>query len=309
MTYPRDSGIWKFALSTRSAPPRRSFSAAVAAVGSLTGVTQAALAALVLPKRKVGFLLPSTVYSENQILELGAAAERNGFAQLIVHAPDVQPLRRLSAGAPRLVLGLQAECPTVSQDPVQLAENLAQLACAAPNRAFVGFGLGQEAGESGLSSWQQHTERMVEAVQILRWLWSGELVNFNGKHWAIRNTRLAHPPSEKIPVLLAAHGSRTARLAGQWGDGWVTDAEGVRNQTLRKAFEEGVRSSGREPAELEIVVEHRLTPGNVAEAVQSLHELYAAGATTVLIQGGKGDPGQLMDWYGAHVLPTVPDLV
>lgn len=309
MSHSKESRVWKFALGGRTGITRRSFTAAVAAAG-VQAIMPAATVNPLLGKRKVGYLLPPTTFGERDILELGAAAERAGFTQLLLNATDVTPLARLSMGAPRLTLGLQADCPTIKQDPVQLAESVAKLVNAAPGRTFVGFGLGHSAPGGGLSSWQQHTERMIEAVQIMRWLWSGETVNFNGKHWAIRDTRLSAHPQVAVPVYLAAHGSRTARLVGQYGDGWVTDADGLTNMTLRKSFEEGARTSGRSVCDLEVIVEETLgsSRGDVVAARARLSELFNLGATTVLIRSS-GDPRREMNWYGDQVLSQLPEVL
>jgi F420-dependent hydroxymycolic acid dehydrogenase len=306
MSHSKESRVWKFALGGRTGMTRRSFTAAVAAAGMQAAIPAVCVNPL-LGKRKVGYLLPPTPFGERDILELGAAAERAGFTQLLLSAADVTPLTRLSMGAPRLTLGLQADCPCVRQDPIQLAESVARLVNSAPGRTFVGFGLGQSAAEAGLSSWQQHTERMVEAVQIMRWLWSGETVNFNGKHWAIRDTRLSVAPQVAVPVYLAAHGSRTARLVGQYGDGWVTDAEGLANVTLRKSFEEGARTSGRSASDLEVIVEEACI-GSATAALDRLGELFDLGATTVLVRSS-GDPRREMNWYGEQVLAHLPEVM
>lgn len=308
MSHSKESRVWKFALGGRTGITRRSFTAAIAAAGVNAAMPKVSVNPQ-LGIRKVGYLLPPCAYSEREVLELGAAAERAGFTQLLVNAPDLTPLTRLSLGAPRLTLGLQADCPTVRQDPAQLAEGMARLVNASPGRMFVGFGLGQSAAEAGLSSWQQHTERMVEAVQIMRWLWSGETVNFNGRHWAIRETRLSAHPRVPVPIYLAAHGSRTARLVGQYGDGWVTDGEGLANVTLRKSFEEGARTSGRSAADLEVLVEEPVAATGRGIAARSrLAQLFELGATTVLLRSA-GDPLREMNSYGDQVLAHMPEVL
>ena len=89
-------------------------------------------------------------------------------------------------------------------------------------------------------------ERLREAVHIIRKLWTGEWITFNGKFWRLKRARLYTPPSTKIPIYVAAGGPKMAEVAGNIGDGLIcTPVFGLDqqycNETLFPAFEKGAK--------------------------------------------------------------------
>ncbi|HEY7293456.1 MAG TPA: LLM class flavin-dependent oxidoreductase [Dehalococcoidia bacterium] len=67
-------------------------------------------------------------------------------------------------------------------------------------------------------------ERVAEAVQVLRLLWSGGTQSFAGKHYQLHNARGFVQPRPAPPIVIAGFGPRMARLAGRYGDGFNTQA-------------------------------------------------------------------------------------
>jgi alkanesulfonate monooxygenase SsuD/methylene tetrahydromethanopterin reductase-like flavin-dependent oxidoreductase (luciferase family) len=71
--------------------------------------------------------------------------------------------------------------------------------------------------------------RIRETVDIVRRLLSGENVNFNGKAFKLRDSRLGFTPVRaKVPIYLAALGPKMIQLAGEIADGvllnWASPA-------------------------------------------------------------------------------------
>jgi F420-dependent hydroxymycolic acid dehydrogenase len=88
---------------------------------------------------------------------------------------------------------------------------------------------------------------LVEAVQLIRELWTGEQTSYEGTYYRTENARLYDVPEEAIPIYVAASGPKSARLAGEYGDGWIGGAPDLENQELQDAFREGAAASGKDP--------------------------------------------------------------
>jgi alkanesulfonate monooxygenase SsuD/methylene tetrahydromethanopterin reductase-like flavin-dependent oxidoreductase (luciferase family) len=60
----------------------------------------------------------------------------------------------------------------------------------------------------------------------MRALWSGESVNFEGEFYSLKDAELQIKPEfgNGVPIYIAATGPKALRVAGEYGDGWVTNA-------------------------------------------------------------------------------------
>ncbi len=67
-------------------------------------------------------------------------------------------------------------------------------------------------------------ERVAEAAQILRLLWSGGTHSFAGRHYQLQSAHGFMQPQPPPPIVIAGFGPRMARLAGRHGDGFNTQA-------------------------------------------------------------------------------------
>jgi probable F420-dependent oxidoreductase len=100
----------------------------------------------------------------------------------------------------------------------------ASLGTLAPGR--IGLGLGVSSPII-ISQWhgvpfEKSLARLKEAVTIIRKALARERVNFEGTFYRLKNFRLAiSPPSQPIPIYLAALGPKMLELAGEIADGVV----------------------------------------------------------------------------------------
>src|SRR6185437_10388808 len=58
------------------------------------------------------------------------------------------------------------------------------------------------------------------------------------------------PPPAPPEIFVAASGPKSAKLAGQYGDGWITQARDVKDPKLLAALSTGAQKAGRDPARL-----------------------------------------------------------
>jgi G6PDH family F420-dependent oxidoreductase len=151
----------------------------------------------------------------------------------------------LSAHVRQAWMGTTVTCPTLRYAPAVVAEAFASLSQLSPGRIFLGVGSGEALNEEAATGtwpkWQERWDRLIEAIGIIRALWSGDAMSHKGKYYSVE-AKLYDPPQHPIPLLTAANGRKSMRLAGQYGDGLITDpltwkqhkADGRRVRTPRE---------------------------------------------------------------------------
>ncbi len=75
---------------------------------------------------------------------------------------------------------------------------------------------------------------------------------------------LYDPPSQPIPLLLAANGPKAMKLAGEHGDGLITDPQTWKQH--KGEWERGARSAGKDPGAMPVLVEAFAVVGDQSEA-------------------------------------------
>jgi TAT-translocated FGD2 family F420-dependent dehydrogenase len=182
-------------------------------------------------------------------------------------------LAALSQHTSHLAFGTGVTCPIYRYLPAIVAEAWASLSHLAPGRVFLGLGTGENLNEGasggGWGGYQERAERLIEAIKIIRELWTGDRLQFRGKYWNV-DARLYDKPAAPIPIYIAAGGPKSARIAGLYGDGLVADGGRLGSSPeYKSAWEDGVRESGKDPAKLPIILELYTVVGGEKEAKQS----------------------------------------
>ena len=262
---------------------------ALAVGGAVTGLTAACSSPAPsspagVPARakvKVGFVLSHEQFPTLELVDFAAVAEQAGFGYLWA-SDHLQPWQDNEGHSafPWLTLGLVSQrtrivtfgtgvtCPTYRHHPTDVAQAFATLAGLAPGRTFLGVGTGEAVNElAGTGQFGRYTERhdrLIEAISLIRQLWSGQRVSFRGRYFQTEQLRLYDLPKQPPPIYVAAGGPKSATLAGQHGDGWITVGGSV-NPRLRTAFEQGARAAGKDPATMPIFVESFVVVGGGAD--------------------------------------------
>jgi TAT-translocated FGD2 family F420-dependent dehydrogenase len=147
-------------------------------------------------------------------------------------------------------------CPTYRHHPSEVAQAFATLTGLAPRRTFLGVGTGEavneQAGTGQFGRYPERHDRLIEAITLIRQLWSGQRISFTGRYYRTDQLKLYDLPETPPPIYVAASGPKSAALAGQYGDGWIT---GAVDPKLRSAFEQAARNAGKDPAALPIFAE------------------------------------------------------
>ena len=137
--------------------------------------------------------------------------------------------------------------------PAVLAQRLATVDHISRGRVFVCLGYGEKMNLDPYGiKWDKPLTRVVESVQVMRSLWSGEPVSLSGEFFNLTDAELRITPENGVPIYIAATGPRALRVAGQYGDGWVTNAMPARlfaekSRTVDEAAQD--RASGLGPLE------------------------------------------------------------
>jgi alkanesulfonate monooxygenase SsuD/methylene tetrahydromethanopterin reductase-like flavin-dependent oxidoreductase (luciferase family) len=73
-------------------------------------------------------------------------------------------------------------------------------------------------------------------------------------------------PPKSIPIYIAAAGEESVRIAAQYGDGWITDAETALKPEIHDAFMDSAQSVGKNPDQMAISAELFVFRGTEEEA-------------------------------------------
>jgi len=136
-----------------------------------------------------------------------------------LHAGEVYVYATLAlAATTRLRVGTAVTNP-LTRHPAITANAAATLERLAPGRFVCGIGVGDSPlPEIGLRPAKVST--LVESVELMRRLWSGETLNGHVARWDFEAAKLTAPPGE-LPVHWAASGPKTLAAAGEHADGVI----------------------------------------------------------------------------------------
>jgi len=242
-----------------------------------------------LRKGMLSFMLAHEQFPVSDLVQLGALASKSGF-QVLSTSDHFQPWQAnqghtaqawVTIGAlgaqTHSWMGTTVTCPTLRYNPAVVAEAFATLSHLYPGRIFLGVGSGEALNEEAATGqwpkWQERWDRLIEAITIIRELWTGKGVAFQGKYYTV-NAKLYDPPSKPIPLLTAANGKKSMRLAGLHGDGLVSDPKSWKQ--WKSEWEAGAREAGKNLADMPVLIEHYVVVGDQAEAKQAA-ELWRFG--------------------------------
>jgi len=190
---------------------------------------------------KLGYALSSEERTPRELVENARLAEQAGFEFALVsdhyhpwldeqgQSPFVwSVLGAIAEATERMTLGTGVTCPTMRLHPAIVAHAAATTAALMEGRFFLGVGTGENLNEHILGArWPSADERLEmleEAVNVIRQLWGGGLVEHHGKHYTVDRARLYSLPGEAPPLAMAAAAEGAADLAGRLGDALISTA-------------------------------------------------------------------------------------
>jgi G6PDH family F420-dependent oxidoreductase len=205
---------------------------------------------------RIGYSLASEEHGPAELVRQAKRAEEAGFEALWIsdhyhpwndeqgHSPFVWSTIGALSQVTRLPVTTAVTCPTVRIHPAIVAQAAATSAALLEGRFVLGVGSGEALNEHVLGDrWPPARDRLAmleEAVEIMRALWRGGMVDHRGRHYTVENARLYTLPDTPPPVYVSGFGPASAKLAGRIGDGFCStmpDADLLRR--FREAGGEG----------------------------------------------------------------------
>jgi len=262
---------------------------------------------------RLGYKASAEQFAARPLLDFSLRAEELGFDSVAI-SDHFQPWRHTNGHAPfaltwlgafgersqRAAIGTSVLTPTFRYSPAVVAQAFATLATLYPSRVFLGVGTGEAMNESGPLGieWPKFSERLarlVEAIGLIRALWTSERVTFEGEYYRAVQATVYERPPEKIPILIAASSARTARVAGELGDGFICTSgkEPELYEKLLAAVAEGAREAGHDVDAIEKMIEVKVSYDADGEYARDACRWWAGLSLSAEEKSGIDDPLEL----------------
>jgi coenzyme F420-dependent glucose-6-phosphate dehydrogenase len=180
-------------------------------------------------------------------------------------------------------MGTGVTCPILRYHPAIIAQAAATLEYMAPGRVYLAVGTGEALNEyAAAGAWPEYKERqdrLAEAIELIRSLWSGEEVTHRGEYYETQKARLWTRSDRPIPLYISSMVPGSARFAGQYGDGLMTvggQKPELYKQILQQ-FEEGAREVGKDPSSMPKLIELNVAYTDDEQATIECMKQYWAG--------------------------------
>ena len=215
---------------------------------------------------KLGYKASAEQFGPTELLRFGVLAEEQGYDSVWIsdhfqpwrhtggHAPfSLAWLGALGASTRKIVMGTSVLAPAYRYHPSIVAQAFATLGAMFPQRVVLGVGSGESLNEvpaSGLE-WpeqKERTARLRESIRLIRALFAGERVTFDGQFYRTKLATLYDRPSHPVPIYIAAAGPFMAKVAGSEGDGFICTSGkkwDLYTETLIPNLKAGLAASGR----------------------------------------------------------------
>ncbi len=184
---------------------------------------------------EIGYTLMCEQAGPKQLVRDAVAAENAGFDFAVIsdhyfpwlheqgHSPNAWTvLGAVAQATERMPLMTYVTCPIRRYHPAVVAQQAATLALLSDGRFSLGLGAGENLNEhivgGGWPAVDVRHEMLTEAVEIIRALFSGNDVNYRGKHFDVESAKLFDVPDSAPPIGIAVSGAQSCALAGEHAD-------------------------------------------------------------------------------------------
>lgn len=292
---------------------------------------------------RIGLQVPSFTWPDGtngiggKLAEIGKTADRAGFDSIWVmdhffqiemvgqaEEPMLEGYSALSylAGVTEraklgtLVTGVQYRYPGI------LAKTVTTLDVLSGGRAYLGIGAGWYERESaGLGvpfpTTSERFERLEEALQITRQMWSGDVESYEGEHYRLAETLNSPQPVSQPhpPIMIGGMGEKkTLRLVAQYADACNLFAYGGPEVIRHKldVLRGHCDDVGRDYEEIErtsLGTVNLASGGMTAEdVIGQCRELSEAGIQHLIFNMPNVHEIKPLETFGKEIIPAVADL-
>jgi len=229
---------------------------------------------------KLGYKASAEQFGPQELLDFSRLAEELGFDSVFIsdhfqpwrhtggHAPySLSWLGALGAQTKRIVMGTSVLTPTFRYYPSIVAQAFGTLGSLFPRRVILGMGTGEAMNETPASgmAWPEQKERTArfrEAVDLIKRLWSGERVSFQGQYYKTEKATIYDRPAEPVPIYVAASGPVIAKFAGEMAEGFICTSgkdPKLYSETLLPNVEAALVKTGRPVGSIERMIEMKVS--------------------------------------------------
>ena len=219
--------------------------------------------------------------------------------------------RRIRVGTSVLVIPYR--------NPVATARALATADYLSGGRVILGAGIGwwREEFEALGVPFEERAARTVEALRLMREIWTKPRVRFDGRFWQVREAGGVRPhPAQRpsIPIWIGGHGDAALRRVVEVADGW--HPLGLRPPVTLHPAELGARvgrlhelaaAAGRDPSSIVVAFKGPVAfrdgagrdraplTGSPAQIIEDLQAYVAAGARHFVLDFSVPTPPEMLD--------------
>jgi coenzyme F420-dependent glucose-6-phosphate dehydrogenase len=257
-----------------------------------------------MPGQIIGYAAMFEQFHPTDLLRWSRQAEDAGFRAVMAsdHFHPWTPSQGQSAfvwawlGAlgtqTSLRFGTGVTPPGYRYHPAVIAQAAATLEAMFPGRFYLGLGAGEALNEHIVGGyWPEaaaRSEMLFESIDVIRQLFTGQLIKHRGKYVTLDSARLYTLPPAPPPILVATSGPVNSERTGKFADGIIiVGASDERIKTLLSRFEKGARDAGKDPA--------------VMTRVLQLHVSYAATREEAIDQAVREWPNGGMPFPKADI--------
>ena len=219
----------------------------------------------------------------SELLELARTAEACGWDGLMVsdhvvhperietpypYTPDGQPRWQASApwSDPWVAIGAMAAVTSrvrfmtgvyvlPLRNPFLVAKAVGTAALISDHRVTLGIGVGWMEDEFRLleQPFERRGARMDEMIEVLRKLWTGEMVEHHGRFYDFPRLQMSPGVPQRVPIYSGGVSAAALRRVGRVSDGWISDlhtAEELRRIMAQIRVHRAEHGREREPLDV-----------------------------------------------------------
>jgi probable F420-dependent oxidoreductase len=168
-----------------------------------------------------------------------------------------------------------------------IAKQAAEVDVLSGGRLRLGIGLGWNHVEYEAldAEWKTRGARQAEQVEVLRRLWSQDLVSFSGRFHNLRDVSIVPPPVQRpIPIWFGGSSDAVLTRAARLGDGWmpIMTPDAQAGHALGRLHEQ-LKSFGRDDAKFGIEAWLRMDAPDPQRWAAAADEWRRLGADMVML--------------------------
>lgn len=294
----------------------------------------------------LAFVNPAPLTTPNNVLNFAKKCEAMGVDSMWiidrVAYDNLEPLTVLAAAAAatqKIRLGTSVLLPNL-RHPTLLAKTAATLDFISNGRLTLGIGFGSRENDFTAVEvpFAGRGSRAVEAVQLMKRLWSEDNVTHKGRFYHIENVTIGPRPIQAaIPIWTGGSAEVSLKRAGTWADGFICGSSAIAEfSSVWDKIANYALAAGRNPDAIEKAcltfiainddkakataslaayvsryygrlrgdIENTFPLGSGAACADRINSFFGKGLDTLIIGLADPDPKQL-ELFAQQVLPHI----